>query len=157
MRKAFWSDCSAIRTFRRQNSITGHPRPRTVRVSPNATESGSAVIRGSCAEAVAGSATETARAERTASERRMGRPVWCGRARSSTRARVVRRRVVTIPRMHEIKVGVQVQPQHADYDAMRSAWTEAEALGVDMVFTWDHFFPLYGEPDGKHFESLALQ
>ena len=59
--------------------------------------------------------------------------------------------------MTEIKIGVQVQPQHAPYDAMRRAWAEAEELGADMVFTWDHFYPLYGEPDGKHFESLALQ
>jgi probable F420-dependent oxidoreductase len=59
--------------------------------------------------------------------------------------------------MPELRIGVQVQPQHADYDAMRRAWVEAEELGVDAVFTWDHFFPLYGDPDGKHFESLALQ
>jgi probable F420-dependent oxidoreductase len=56
-----------------------------------------------------------------------------------------------------LRVGVQVQPQHADYDAMRRTWVEAEELGVDAVFTWDHFSPLYGDPDGKHFESLALQ
>jgi probable F420-dependent oxidoreductase len=59
--------------------------------------------------------------------------------------------------MNELRVGVQVQPQHADYDGMRRAWVEAEELGADMVFTWDHFFPLYGDPDGKHFESLATQ
>jgi probable F420-dependent oxidoreductase len=59
--------------------------------------------------------------------------------------------------MPDLRVGVQVQPQHADYDAMRRAWVEAEELGVDAVFTWDHFYPLYGDPDGKHLESLALQ
>jgi len=59
--------------------------------------------------------------------------------------------------MSEIRIGVQVQPQHASYDAMRRAWTEAEEIGADMVFTWDHFYPLYGDPDGTHFESLALQ
>jgi probable F420-dependent oxidoreductase len=59
--------------------------------------------------------------------------------------------------MTELRVGVQVQPQHADYDGMRRAWIEAEQIGADMVFTWDHFFPLYGHGDGKHFESLALQ
>jgi probable F420-dependent oxidoreductase len=59
--------------------------------------------------------------------------------------------------MNELRVGVQVQPQHADYDGMRRAWQEAEEIGADMIFTWDHFFPLYGEADGKHFESLALQ
>ena len=41
---------------------------------------------------------------------------------------------------------------------MREAWLESERLGADAVFTWDHFFPLYGgDPDGKHLESLALQ
>ena len=51
-----------------------------------------------------------------------------------------------------IRIGVQIQPQHADYRQIRDAVTAAEAAGVDIVFTWDHFFPLYGDPDGKHFE-----
>jgi probable F420-dependent oxidoreductase len=55
-----------------------------------------------------------------------------------------------------LRVGVQIQPQHADYDAMRRAWVEAEEIGADYIFTWDHFYPLYGEPDGKHFEGLTL-
>jgi probable F420-dependent oxidoreductase len=54
-----------------------------------------------------------------------------------------------------IRVGVQVQPQHADFDGMRRAWREAEAMGADVVYTWDHFYPLYGEPEGKHFECLT--
>jgi probable F420-dependent oxidoreductase len=54
-----------------------------------------------------------------------------------------------------IRVGVQVQPQHADFDGMRRAWREADELGADTIFTWDHFYPLYGEPDGKHFEALT--
>ena len=33
---------------------------------------------------------------------------------------------------------------------------EAEALGVDVAFNWDHFYPLYGEPDGKHFECWTM-
>ena len=54
-----------------------------------------------------------------------------------------------------VRVGVQVQPQHADFEGMRRAWREAEELGVDTIFCWDHFYPLSGEPDGKHFEALA--
>jgi probable F420-dependent oxidoreductase len=54
-----------------------------------------------------------------------------------------------------IRVGVQVQPQHADFDGMRRAWREAEAMGADVIYTWDHFYPLYGDPDGKHFECLT--
>ena len=47
---------------------------------------------------------------------------------------------------------MQLQPQHADYREIRRACREAEDLGVDVVFTWDHFYPLHGAPDGKHFE-----
>lgn len=57
----------------------------------------------------------------------------------------------------DLRVGVQIQPQHASYEAMRRAWVAADELGADMIFNWDHFFPLTGDPDGLHFESLALQ
>jgi probable F420-dependent oxidoreductase len=58
--------------------------------------------------------------------------------------------------MPAIRVSAQLQPQHADWPAMRRAWAEAEALGADCLFNWDHFFPLSGDADGKHFEALAL-
>ncbi len=38
---------------------------------------------------------------------------------------------------------------------MRRAWSDAEALGADCLFNWDHFFPLTGDADGKHFEALT--
>jgi probable F420-dependent oxidoreductase len=56
----------------------------------------------------------------------------------------------------DIRVGAQIQPQHATYEQMRDAWLRAEELGVDTLFTWDHFFPLYGEPDGAHFECWTM-
>jgi probable F420-dependent oxidoreductase len=55
-----------------------------------------------------------------------------------------------------IRIGVQLQPQHADYAAIRRAAAEAEDLGVDIIFNWDHFYPLYGEPEGKHFECWTM-
>ena len=54
--------------------------------------------------------------------------------------------------MATVRVGVQVHPQHATYAQMRAAWARAEELGADTVFTWDHFFPLWGDPNGLHFE-----
>jgi probable F420-dependent oxidoreductase len=53
-------------------------------------------------------------------------------------------------------VGIQLQPQHADYAKIRDALIEAEDIGVDIVFNWDHFYPLSGEPDGKHFECWTM-
>jgi probable F420-dependent oxidoreductase len=55
-----------------------------------------------------------------------------------------------------IRVAVQLQPQHADYAEIRAAVAAAEDAGVDIVFNWDHFFPLYGQPDGKHFECWTM-
>ncbi|MFI5613925.1 LLM class F420-dependent oxidoreductase [Amycolatopsis sp. NPDC051903] len=51
-----------------------------------------------------------------------------------------------------VRIAVQLHPQHAPYRLLRDAVRRAEALGVDAVFTWDHFFPLYGPPTGQHFE-----
>lgn len=58
--------------------------------------------------------------------------------------------------MARIKVGVQIEPQHCSIDELRSAWRRAEELGVDSIWTWDHFFPLDGDPDGRHFEGWSL-
>ena len=55
-----------------------------------------------------------------------------------------------------IRVGVQLQPQHADYPEIRRALAEAEEIGVDIAFNWDHFFPLRGEPYGKHYECWTV-
>jgi probable F420-dependent oxidoreductase len=55
-----------------------------------------------------------------------------------------------------IRIGLQTMPQHADYDEIRRAWLEAEEIGVDVVFNWDHFYPLSGERDGKHFECWTM-
>ncbi len=55
-----------------------------------------------------------------------------------------------------IRIGVQLQPQHGDYATYRDRVRELEDLGADIVFNWDHFYPLSGEPDGKHFESWTM-
>ena len=58
---------------------------------------------------------------------------------------------------HAIRIGVQLQPQHApDYRDIRDAVRRCEDIGVDIAFNWDHFFPLYGDPDGAHFECWTM-
>lgn len=56
---------------------------------------------------------------------------------------------------HQIKIGVQIQPQHGTFEANRKAWIEADELGADTIFNWDHFYPLSGDPDGAHFEAYT--
>lgn len=56
-----------------------------------------------------------------------------------------------------VRIGVQLQPQHApDYGMIRDAVLRAEDAGVDIVFNWDHFYPLYGDPAGAHFECWTM-
>lgn len=55
-----------------------------------------------------------------------------------------------------IRIAVQLHPQHADYGQIRDAVMRAEEGGADIVMNWDHFFPLYGDPDGKHFECWTM-
>jgi probable F420-dependent oxidoreductase len=55
-----------------------------------------------------------------------------------------------------VRIGVQVAPQHALYATLRETVQRLEDLGVDIVFNWDHFFPLSGAPDGLHYESWTM-
>ncbi|CAN5503544.1 LLM class F420-dependent oxidoreductase [soil metagenome] len=55
-----------------------------------------------------------------------------------------------------IRVGVQIAPQHALYPSIRETVQRLEDMGTDIVFNWDHFFPLSGDPAGLHFESWTM-
>ncbi len=55
-----------------------------------------------------------------------------------------------------MKIGVQIQPQGTTLAEMRRAWEQADAMGVDSLWTWDHFYPLFGDPDAAHFEGYTL-
>jgi alkanesulfonate monooxygenase SsuD/methylene tetrahydromethanopterin reductase-like flavin-dependent oxidoreductase (luciferase family) len=53
-------------------------------------------------------------------------------------------------------VGVQLHPQRTTYQEYADAVRRAEDLGADTIWTWDHFFPLDGDPNGNHFEGWTL-
>jgi len=54
------------------------------------------------------------------------------------------------------KVGVNLLPEYSSVAALRGAWRAADALGVDSLWIWDHFFPVTGDPDGTSFECWSL-
>ena len=58
--------------------------------------------------------------------------------------------------MRRFHVGVQLHPQDTTLDDLRRAARDADALGVDSIWVWDHFYPLYGDPDAAHFEAYTL-
>jgi probable F420-dependent oxidoreductase len=57
---------------------------------------------------------------------------------------------------YPIRVGVQLHQQHTSYQDFAEAVRQVEALGVDTIWNWDHFFPLYGDPQGGNFEGWTL-
>lgn len=58
--------------------------------------------------------------------------------------------------MARFKVGVQLEPQHCAVADLRRAWRDLDTLGIDSIWTWDHFFPLHGDRDGTHYEGWTL-
>jgi probable F420-dependent oxidoreductase len=72
-------------------------------------------------------------------------------------------------KMSDIKIGIQIVPQFGGMAAMRNRWMEAEALGADVIYTCDHFFPMVlnesaaagaehaKQPDAENFEATTIQ
>src|SRR5690349_3473504 len=59
-------------------------------------------------------------------------------------------------RVKGMRIAVQIHPQHGDVAGMRRAVVASEEMGADIIYVWDHFHPLYGDPDGNHFECWSL-
>jgi probable F420-dependent oxidoreductase len=69
----------------------------------------------------------------------------------------------------KIKIGFSLAPQFGDMAPLRAAWTEADALGVDRLYSCDHFHAMIVKPEvlagahadvpvfGKNFESTTVQ
>lgn len=55
-----------------------------------------------------------------------------------------------------VRVGAQIQPQHATVQQVRRAWSAVEEAGADSLWDTDHFFPQYGELDAPNFEGFTL-
>ena len=58
--------------------------------------------------------------------------------------------------MGKFRVGVQLHPQQTTYASIAEAARRADQMGVDSIWVWDHFYPLYGDPAGNHFEAYTL-
>jgi probable F420-dependent oxidoreductase len=56
----------------------------------------------------------------------------------------------------DVRIGVQLIPQRTTVEAYRRAWLRLDRLGVDSLWTWDHFFPLDDGPDRRSFEGWTL-
>ncbi|MFE9614012.1 LLM class F420-dependent oxidoreductase [Streptomyces sp. NPDC006012] len=57
---------------------------------------------------------------------------------------------------YPVRIGVQIQPQRCTYAEIRRAAARFEEIGVDILFNWDHFFPVYGSADGPRYECWTM-
>ena len=56
----------------------------------------------------------------------------------------------------QIRFGIHAGPQHFSYADYLELWQRAEALGYDWASVFDHFIPIYSDPEGPCFEGLSL-
>src|SRR3954452_2193103 len=50
-------------------------------------------------------------------------------------------------------IGANIAPQHTTAPDMLKAFQQADELGAETIWTWDHFFPTTGDPAGPMFEA----
>jgi F420-dependent oxidoreductase-like protein len=55
-----------------------------------------------------------------------------------------------------MKLGFQLWPQNTTWPAMRDAAQLADRIGIDSVWTWDHFYALSGEEERPNFEAWTI-
>ncbi len=55
-----------------------------------------------------------------------------------------------------LSFGVQTPPQNVSYSQVQEVWLEADALGFDSAFVFDHFMPIFSDPNGPCFEGWTL-
>jgi probable F420-dependent oxidoreductase len=58
--------------------------------------------------------------------------------------------------MSGITIGVTIHPQHTTTDELLATFQQADAMGIDTLWTWDHFFPLTGDLNGTSFEAWSV-
>lgn len=55
-----------------------------------------------------------------------------------------------------VKAGVLIWNQYTDWPALRAAAQRIDALGYDSLWTWDHLYPIIGDPNGPFLEGYTL-
>lgn len=52
-----------------------------------------------------------------------------------------------------MEFGIQTGPQHASYDQILAVWQLVEREGFDHAWTFDHFIPIFSNPEGPCLEG----
>ena len=52
-----------------------------------------------------------------------------------------------------MKLGALVWPQYTDWASLVETGAAVDRAGFDTLWTWDHLYPIVGDPDGPMFEG----
>ena len=52
-----------------------------------------------------------------------------------------------------MKLGALVWPQYTDWQSLRDTGELVDRAGYDSLWTWDHLYPIVGDPEGPMFEG----
>jgi F420-dependent oxidoreductase-like protein len=52
-----------------------------------------------------------------------------------------------------VKLGALVWPQYTDWESLRDTGAVVDRAGFDSLWTWDHLYPIVGDPQGPMFEG----
>jgi F420-dependent oxidoreductase-like protein len=55
-----------------------------------------------------------------------------------------------------VKLGALVWPQYTDWESLRDTGAFVDRVGYDSIWTWDHLYPIVGDPDGPMFEGYLV-
>src|SRR3989441_10841106 len=55
-----------------------------------------------------------------------------------------------------VRFGISTPNQNVAWDALPASWKEAEALGFDSAWVFDHFIPIFGNQDGPCLEGWTM-
>ena len=56
----------------------------------------------------------------------------------------------------KIRFGIHAGPQLATYEQLSEMWKRAEELDFDWVSVFDHFMPIFGDPEAGCFEGVTM-
>ncbi|MGD0950488.1 MAG: TIGR03560 family F420-dependent LLM class oxidoreductase [Candidatus Binatia bacterium] len=60
------------------------------------------------------------------------------------------------PPASTLRFGVQTHPERTSFKDILQIWQDADTLGLDTAFVFDHFIPIQGEQSGPCFEGWTL-
>ena len=55
-----------------------------------------------------------------------------------------------------LRFGIHTHPQHTTWGDLLHVWEEADELGIDTAFAFDHFIPIRGDTNGPCLEGWTL-